>query len=88
MMVAPIVYLDPGMMTSVFLYASAGAVLGGVDNPFGAVMGGFILGVLENVAGAFLIGTELKLTVALVVMVVTLIVKPTGLLGRVVVTRV
>jgi branched-chain amino acid transport system permease protein len=88
MMIAPIVFLDPGMMAGVFLYASAGALLGGIDNPFGAVMGGFILGVLENVVGAFVIGTELKLTVALVIMVITLVVKPSGLLGRTVVTRV
>jgi branched-chain amino acid transport system permease protein len=88
MMIAPIVFLDPNMMAGVFLYASAAALLGGIDNPFGAVLGGFILGVLENVIGAFVIGTELKLTVALGIMVFTLLVKPSGLLGKVVVTRV
>jgi branched-chain amino acid transport system permease protein len=88
MMVAPIVFLDPRMMAGVFIYASAGALLGGIDNPFGAVAGGFALGVIENIAGAFLIGTELKLTTALFVMVVVLMVKPSGLFGRVVVTRV
>jgi branched-chain amino acid transport system permease protein len=88
MMVAHTVFLDPNMMAGVLLYASAAAVLGGIDNPFGAVLGGFILGVLENVIGAFVIGTELKLTVALAIMVITLLVKPSGLLGKVVVTRV
>lgn len=88
MMIAPIVFLDPNMMAGVLLYASAAAVLGGIDNPFGAVLGGFILGVLENVLGAFVIGTELKLTVALGIMVITLLVKPSGLLGKTVVTRV
>ena len=88
MMIAPIVYLDPNMMGGVLLYASAAALLGGIDNPFGAVLGGFILGVLENVVGAFIIGTELKLTVALGIMVLTLLVKPSGLLGKTVVTRV
>ena len=63
-------------------------MLGGVDNPFGAVIGGFTLGVLENLIGAFVIGTELKLTVALLFMVLTLLVKPSGLLGKTVVTRV
>lgn len=88
MMIAPIVFLDPNMMGGVLLYASAAALLGGIDNPFGAVLGGFILGVLENVVGAFIIGTELKLTVALGIMVLTLLVKPSGLLGKPVVTRV
>ena len=88
MMVAPIVYLDPNMMSGVLLYAFAAALLGGIDNPGGAVVGGFIVGVLENVMGAFVIGTELKLTVALVVIVVVLLVKPSGLFGKVFVTRV
>jgi branched-chain amino acid transport system permease protein len=88
MMIAPITFLDPNMMYGVLLYASAAALLGGIDNPFGAVLGGFILGVLENVIGAFVIGTELKLTVALGIMVLTLLVKPSGLLGKTVVTRV
>jgi len=88
MMVAPIVYLDPNMMSGVLLYAFAAALLGGIDNPGGAVVGGFIVGVLENVMGAFVIGTELKLTVALVVIVMVLLVKPSGLFGKVFVTRV
>jgi branched-chain amino acid transport system permease protein len=88
MMVAPIIYLDPNMMSGVLLYAFAAALLGGIDNPAGAVVGGFIVGVVENVMGAFVIGTELKLTVALVVIIVVLLVKPTGLFGKVFVTRV
>jgi branched-chain amino acid transport system permease protein len=88
MMIAPIVYLDPNMMSGVLLYAFAAALLGGIDNPVGAVIGGFIVGVLENVMGAFVIGTELKLTVALIVIIAVLLVKPTGLFGKVFVTRV
>jgi branched-chain amino acid transport system permease protein len=88
MMVAPIVYLDPNMMSGVMLYAFAGALLGGIDNPWGAVVGGFIVGVVENLAGAYVIGTELKLTVALVLIVGVLLVKPSGLFGRVLTTRV
>ncbi len=88
MMAAPIVYLDPNMMGGVLIYAFAGAVLGGIDNPWGAALGGFIVGVLENVAGAYVVGTELKLTVALVIIVGVLVVKPSGLFGRTLVTRV
>jgi branched-chain amino acid transport system permease protein len=88
MMVAPIVYLDPNMMSGVLLYAFAAALVGGIDNPWGAVIGGFLVGVLENVLGAFVIGNDLKLSVALVIIVGVLLVKPAGFFGRVQVTRV
>ena len=88
MMVAPVVFLDPNMMSGILLYGFAAALLGGIDNPVGAVLGGFIVGVLENVLGAYVIGTELKLTVALVLIVGTLTLKPDGLFGKKVVTRV
>ena len=88
MMVAPIVYLDPNMMSGVLLYAFAAALVGGVDNPAGAVFGGFLVGVLENVLGAFVIGNELKLAVALVIIIAVLVVKPSGFFGKVHVTRV
>ena len=64
MMVAPTVYLDPNMMSGILLYAFAAALVGGIDNPWGAVVGGFLVGVLENLVGAYLIGNELKLSVA------------------------
>jgi branched-chain amino acid transport system permease protein len=88
MMVAPIVYLDPNMMGGVLLYAFAAALVGGIDNPGGAVFGGFLVGVLENVLGAFVIGNELKLAVALVLIVGVLVVRPSGFFGKVHVTRV
>jgi branched-chain amino acid transport system permease protein len=88
MMAAPIVYLDPDMMSGILLYGFAAALLGGIDNPWGAVLGGFFVGVLENIAGAYVVGTELKLTVALVIIVGVLVFKPAGLFGRALVTRV
>ncbi|MEO6408097.1 MAG: branched-chain amino acid ABC transporter permease [Burkholderiaceae bacterium] len=88
MMVAPIVFLDPQMMTGILIYGFAAALLGGIDNPLGAVIGGFVVGVLENLLGAYVIGTELKLTVALVLIVLTLTLRPNGLFGKNVVTRV
>jgi branched-chain amino acid transport system permease protein len=88
MMVAPIVFLDPNMMGGILLYAFAAALVGGVDSPGGAVFGGFLVGVLENVLGAFVIGNELKLAVALVLIIGVLVVKPTGFFGKVHVTRV
>lgn len=88
MMVAPVVYLDPSMMIGVLIYAFAGALIGGIDNPVGAVVGGFLVGVLENLIGTYVVGTELKLSVALVLIVGVLIVRPAGLFGRRVVQRV
>jgi branched-chain amino acid transport system permease protein len=88
MMVAPIVFLDPNMMAGVLLYAFAGALLGGIDNPAGAVAGGFAVGVIENLGGAYIVGTELKLTLALVIIASVLVLRPAGLFGRVTVRRV
>ena len=88
MMVAPVVFLDPNMMSGVLLYAFAGALLGGIANPLGAVVGGFAVGIIENLAGAYLVGNELKLTLALVIIVAVLMVKPSGVFGRTVVSRV
>ena len=78
----------PNMMSGILLYAIAAALMGGIDSPLGAVVGGLTVGVLENIMGAYVVGTELKLTVALVVIIGVLIFKPTGLFGRAFVTRV
>ncbi len=90
MMVAPIVFLEPNMMAGILLYGFAGALLGGISNPVGAVAGGFMVGVLENLVGTYVpfIGSELKLTVALVLIVAVLVFRPSGLFGYVVVKRV
>jgi branched-chain amino acid transport system permease protein len=76
------------MMGGILLYAFAAALVGGIDNPWGAVAGGFMVGVLENVLGAFVIGNELKLVVALVLIIGVLVVRPSGFFGKVLVTRV
>jgi branched-chain amino acid transport system permease protein len=90
MLIAPIVYLEPNMMLGVLLYGFAGAVLGGLTSPGGAVAGGFAVGIIENLAGTYIpyIGRELKLTIALVLIVVVLMFRPSGLFGRRVVVRV
>ena len=88
MMVAPVVFLEPNMMLGILLYAFAGALLGGIDNPAGAVLGGFAVGIIENLGGAYLVGTELKLTLALAIIIGVLLVKPSGLFGRVILSRV
>ena len=90
MLIAPVVFLEPNMMVSILLYGFAGAVLGGLTSPGGAVIGGFSIGIMENLAGTYIpvVGSELKLTIALVVIVVVLIFRPGGLFGRTAVQRV
>ena len=90
MMVAPVLTLEPNLMGGVQIYAFAAATLGGFTSPGGAVLGGFIVGVVENLVGTYVsfIGTELKFTVALAMIIVVLLVRPTGLFGTTVVKRV
>jgi branched-chain amino acid transport system permease protein len=90
MMVAPKLNLDPSMMGSVLIYAFAGALLGGISSPGGAVVGGFAVGVLENLVGTYVpvVGNELKLTVALILIIGVLIVRPSGMFGQTVTVRV
>jgi branched-chain amino acid transport system permease protein len=89
-MAAPSLFLDPNMMQSVLLYAFAAAVLGGMDSPLGAVVGGLVLGVLLNLLGTYVdwIGGQLRLATALAVILVVLLVRPAGLFGRTAVQRV
>jgi branched-chain amino acid transport system permease protein len=90
MMVAPLVFLEPNMMGGILIYAFAAATVGGFSSPLGAVVGGLLVGVLENLVGTYVafIGTELKLTVALALIIGVLLVRPTGLFGHAVVRRV
>jgi branched-chain amino acid transport system permease protein len=89
-LIAPVVFLEPNMMLTILLYGFAGAVLGGLMSPAGAVLGGFLVGIVENLAGTYIpvVGPELKLPIALVLIVAVLVVKPSGLLGRRTVQRV
>jgi branched-chain amino acid transport system permease protein len=90
MMAAPTVFLDPDMMLIVLIYAFAAAVLGGIDSPVGAVVGGLLLGVVINLLGTYVdfVGQELRLPTALAVLLLVLVIRPAGLFGRVVVRRV
>ena len=87
-MVAPVLFLDPNMMGGVLIYAFAGALLGGISSPVGAVVGGLIVGVTENLVGTYLIASQLKLTVAFALIILVLVFKPHGLFGTAVVRRV
>jgi branched-chain amino acid transport system permease protein len=90
MMVAPIVLLEPNMMQNILVYAFAAAVLGGIESPLGAVIGGLILGVMLNLVGTYvpLVGGDMRLVLALAVIVLVLVIRPAGLFGHRTVRRV
>jgi branched-chain amino acid transport system permease protein len=90
MLIAPINLLTPNMMQSVLLYAFAAAVLGGLGSPIGAVIGGLGLGVTLNLLGTYVdfVTPELKLPLALGVLLAILLIRPWGLFGRPAVLRV
>ena len=84
MLTAPTVFLDPSMMQAVLIYAFAAAVLGGIDSPVGAVVGGLLLGVGLNLLGTYVdfVGADLRLPAALLVILVVLLLRPAGLFGK------
>jgi branched-chain amino acid transport system permease protein len=91
MLTAPaLASFDQNLMQPVLLYAFAGAVLGGIESPFGAVVGALLLGVFVNLIGTYVawIGTDLRLPVALAVILGVLLVRPAGLFGRTAARRV
>jgi branched-chain amino acid transport system permease protein len=90
MLIAPVVFLEPNMMGGVLIYGFAAAVVGGLSSPLGAVVGGFLVGIFENLVGTYIpgIGNELKLPIALALIIGVLVVKPSGLFGRSIVQRV
>ncbi len=86
----PLGSFDQNQMQPILLYAFAAAVLGGIDSPLGAVVGGLAIGVIVNLAGAYIdfVGADLRLPVALLVILIVLLVRPAGLFGREAVRRV
>ena len=89
-LVAPRLFLDVNLMGSVLIYAFAAAALGGFDSAIGAVVGGWIIGITENLAGTYVdfIGADLKILVPLAIIFVVLLVRPSGLFGTREVARV
>lgn len=87
LLLAPVTFVSPTMMFDPFLKGFAAAVLGGLDSLPGVVIGGLVLGVVENLFGGY-VSTAFKSTVAFVIIVAVLLVRPEGLLGRKFVRRV
>jgi branched-chain amino acid transport system permease protein len=78
---APALLLDPYFMLDPFLKGFAAAVLGGLDSLPGAMIGGLLLGLAESLAGAY-VAIEFKRSLAFIIILAVLLVRPEGLLGK------
>ena len=81
MLLAPIATLDPNLMLEPLVKGFAAAVLGGMTTLVGAALGGYILGILENLFGGY-VSLEFKSIVAFLIIVLVLCFKPSGLFAR------
>jgi branched-chain amino acid transport system permease protein len=88
-LIAPRLFLDVNFMGGVLIYSFAAATLGGFDSPLGAVLGGWIIGIAENLAATYVdfIGSDLKILVPLLAILIVLLFRPTGLFGSAEVAR-
>lgn len=79
--------LSVDMMLGILLFAFAGAVLGGLDSPGGAIVGGLAVGVIKALSANY-ISTQVDIIAAFLVIIAVLMVRPTGLFGKRAVRRV
>jgi branched-chain amino acid transport system permease protein len=79
-LVSPQTFLYPNSMDSIFVLGFTAAVIGGLDSPVGAIVGGLILGIVLNYAGGYL-GADLVPVFGLCALVLVLMLRPSGLLG-------
>jgi branched-chain amino acid transport system permease protein len=80
----PLGSFDQNLMAPILIYAFAAAILGGLDSPVGAVVGGLLLGVIVNLVGTYVdfVGPELRLPTALTLVLLVLLFRPAGLFGH------
>lgn len=82
MLLAPVTFLHPYFMLTPFLKGFTAAVLGGLDSVPGAIVGGLLLGVMESLFAGY-VSLRFVSTLSFALIVVMLLVRPEGLLGRV-----
>ncbi|SDL64580.1 branched-chain amino acid ABC transporter permease [Maricaulis salignorans] len=89
-LLAPSILLTTGMMFPILIYGLCAATLGGLNNPFGAIVGGILVGVTENLASTYLpfIGSDLRIAAPLILVFIALLFRPHGLFGTVQAERV
>lgn len=83
-LVANTTLVEPNMMARLFLFSLAAATIGGLDNPVGAAVGGFVVALVQTMAGGYVpsIGGDVSELVAIALLLIVLFFRPQGLLGR------
>lgn len=74
-------FITPELGWQMLLSIFAAVILGGIGSPYGAIVGGLVVGISEEVSTAF-ISTGYKPAVAFGILILMLLIRPTGLLGR------
>lgn len=78
---APKTYIHPSMLINMQLYGITAGVLGGFSNLFGVILGGLILGIIEKLVGVF-ISPDYQLSIILILIILVLLFKPSGLFAK------
>jgi branched-chain amino acid transport system permease protein len=84
---APIVYVNPAMGAAVGLKGFSAAILGGLGSLPGAIVGGLSFGVIESISSGFISSSYTK-GIAFIILLVVLMVKPSGIVGETIVEKV
>lgn len=79
-LIGPLISVMPEMGTEIMLKAFAAMTLGGFGSIPGALIGGILMGIIENVT-AFYVSTALREISAFSIIIVILLIKPTGIMG-------
>lgn len=82
MLTAPLTFLSPNMMFHILILSFAAAVLGGFVSLVGAVLGGLIIGIIENLVGHY-VSPDMKIVFVFLLIVIVLYIRPQGILGGV-----
>lgn len=80
-LIGPLYFVSFDMGDMIGLKAFSAAVFGGINSIPGTILGGVIIGLLENLAGGY-VSSAYKDLVAFIILLLTLVVRPNGLLGR------
>jgi branched-chain amino acid transport system permease protein len=84
---APIVYVNPAMGAAVGLKGFSAAILGGLGSLPGAIVGGLLFGIIESISSGFISSSYTK-GIAFIILLIVLMVKPSGIIGETIVEKV
>ena len=79
--------ISPTMGNMIGMKGFAAAIVGGLDSMFGAITGGWTVGIVESIAAQYL-GSNVRDPMSFVILIVILLIKPTGFFGKKKVTKI